>query len=357
MDPSSSEDETPLAPEIQARVNELMHALQHAPAIACPFTFNWSGNQDLADKASMRIRLYGLLMREMWPAMSFSALSAITFHHDYELALKEAVGSERDAPVPTKEAGGFSVGMMVRAGDGVHVVMHESVALALASDDETTSDWAQSVVRHELCHVADYAFKRELIEKHPDQCRYSGFDTYMAPLAEAMWDEFYANKYSFGPWADVRTFLDLLRDAVAAIHAEVVEAILEYRTSSDLTKLRQIAEPKVKFVAQCFGYAAGCLAGKGVTLEQEAPDVTELLKRLGLLGAWQTCYETLEVLDQRRPNWASVLDLTDLFPGCIELFSGFGLHYRPSGDGAYIDIPETQYTGPLQIAMKRLGLT
>ncbi|MGQ3085347.1 MAG: hypothetical protein ACT6RO_19575 [Hydrogenophaga sp.] len=353
---SSVEEEDSLTPEARARVDQLMHDLRNKPAIECPITFNWSGNQDLAEKAGLEIRLAGLLMREEWPSMSFAALSGITFHHDYELALKEAVGPESDAPRPTREAGGFSVGMMVRVGKSVQLVMHESVALSLVSDDPAVSDWAQHIVRHELCHVADYAFKRELIERYPDRCSYSGFDAFMAPSAEAMWDEFYANKYSFGPWADAQIFLNLLRDAVVAIHAEVVDAILEYRMSPDLEKLRVIVEPKIKFVAQCFGYAAGSLAGKGATLEQEASEVAELLTRLGLRDAWNTCFAMLAELDARRPDWGSVLDLTELFPGCVQIFAGFGLHYSPQGEGAYIDIPDTQYTNLTQVMLKRFGL-
>jgi hypothetical protein len=352
--PSDAGEE--LAPEVRERVEQLMRGLNEAPAITCPFTFNWHGNQELADRASIKIRLYGLMMREDWPSMSFDALKAITFHHDYEQALKDAVGAEGAAPAPTKEAGGFSVGMMVRVPDGVHLVMHESVALALASEEQEQSDWGQHIVRHELCHVADFAFKRDLIARYPDKCTYSGFESFMAPLAEALWDEFYANTYSSGSWSDPRTFLDLLRDAVLAIHAEIVDAILDYRSSADLDGLLAIAAPKVKFIAQCFGYAAGTLAALGVSLEQEAPEEHAMLQRLGLLDAWDECFRALGELDRAHPNWESVLDLSKLFPGCLALFAGFGLHYRPQGEGAYVDIPSTPETSPAQAMLRRLGV-
>lgn len=174
-----------LTPEVRERVERLVRDLNQAPATTCPFTFNWQGDRVLVDRASNKIRLYGLMMREDWSSMSFESLKAITFHHDYEQALKDAAGADRSAPAPTKEAGGFSVGIMVRVSNGVHLVMHESVALALASDEREQSDCAQHVVRHELCHVADFAFKQELIAKQPDRCTYSGFDSMMAPLAEA----------------------------------------------------------------------------------------------------------------------------------------------------------------------------
>src|SRR5258707_376562 len=108
---NTSEPETDsdaeLARAAQERVDKLMHDMKPNPAITCPISFNWQGNQQLADRASTRIRLFGLLMREEWPSISFTALRQIKFHHDYELALKEAVGTDRSAPTPTKEAGGF----------------------------------------------------------------------------------------------------------------------------------------------------------------------------------------------------------------------------------------------------------
>lgn len=345
-----------LTPEAQARVERLMRDLEEAPAIACPITFNWRGNQELADVASIRIRLYGLMMREKWPSMSFDALKGIVFHHDYELALTEAARKDRTAPAPTKEAGGFSVGMMVRTDDGVQLVMHESVALALSGDDRQERDWAEHIVRHELCHVDDFAFKKALIAKHPERSTYSGFEVHMAPLAEALWDEFYANTYSTGPWSDRRTFLNLLRDVTPRIHAEIVDATLDYRNSADLEGLLALAAPKVKFIAQCFGYAAGTLAALGVTLEQEAPEEHAMLQRLGILEAWNQCFEALLLLDRARPNWESVLDLSKLFPGCIALFAGFGLHYRPHGEGAYVDIPQTPQTSYAKAMARRLGI-
>jgi hypothetical protein len=352
---STTAEALPLDPEAQARVDQLMHGLEHNPAVTCLISYNWYGTREQADRASIRIRLYGQLMREACPEMSFSALTAITFHHDYELALAEATGADRSAPLATKEAGGLSVGMMVRAGDGVHLVMHESVALALAADEIEQSDWAQHVVRHELCHVSDFVFKRGLIAKHPDQCAFAGFDALMAPLAEALWDEFYANKYSSGTWSDPRTFLDLLRDTLPTIRQEIVDAILEYRTARDLDGLLSFAKAKVKFVAQCFGYAAGSLAARGVKLPEAAPEEHAMLVRFGLVDAWHQCFDTLEDLDRIRPEWESALDLMKLFPACVALLAGFGLHYRPHGDGAYVEIPFTPETDPIEVAKARFG--
>lgn len=350
LERTATDEAASLAPDAQVRVDQLMYDLEHNPSVSCPISYNWHGTQELSDRASIKIRIYAQLMREAHPEMSFSPLKAITFHHNYELALAEAAGAERSAPVATKEAGGLSVGMMVRAGDGVHLVMHESVALALAVDDPLDSDWAQHVVRHELCHVSDFAFKQSLLAKYPDQRGFEKFDSLMAPLAEALWDEFYANKYSTGLWSDPRTFLDLLRDTVPTVRQEVVAAILEFRNTRDLARLVAFAKPKVKFVAQCFGYATGALAAVGTELEDTAPDEHEMLKRFGLIDAWDQCFEALEELDRLRPAWESALEICKLFPACVALLAGFGLEYRPYGDGAYVNVPLPPETDPTQVA-------
>lgn len=354
-EPTRTDEAASLDTDAQARIDQLMHDLEHNPALNCPISYNWHGTQELADKASVRIRLYGQLMREACPEMSFSALNAITFHHDYELALAEAAGTDRSRPVPTKEAGGFSVGMMVRAGDGVHLVMHESVALALAADDIEQCNQAQHVVRHELCHVSDFAIKQALLAKHPNCCSFSGFDALMAPLAETLWDEFYANKYSSGPWSDPRTFLDLMRDTLPKLRQEIIDAILEYRTARDLNGLLSFAKAKVKFIAQCFGYAIGSLAAHEVKLSEAAPEEHAMLNQFGLVDAWDQCYAILEDLDRSYPKWESALDVRKLFPACVTLLAGFGLQYRPYGDGAYVEIPLTPETDPTQVAAARAG--
>ena len=123
---------------------------------------------------------------------------------------------------------------------------------------------------------------------------------------------------------------------------------------TDLEGLLAFAKTKVKFVAQCFGYAAGPLAARGVELSESAPEEHSMLEKFGLLDAWEQCFETLVELDRSYPEWESALDIRRLFPSCIALLAGFGLQYRPLGDGAYVDIPFTPGTNPIEVAKARL---
>lgn len=329
----------PVTADGQALAEQLILDLENNPAIVCPINFIWQGSKELADIAGLKLRLFGLLMRKSRPSMSFQALKVVTFHHDYDLALSEAVDVGRKAPIPTKGKGGIGVAMMVQNGEGVHLVFHESIALDLVNEDPARSNLAQHIVRHELCHVDDFAFQKALLAKNPESSVVSGFDSYFFPPARAIWDEFYANKYSFGHWSDPQVFLDLLSDSLPVIKQELVEGISNYRNTKDLWEVLAFAAPKVRFVAQCFGYAAGTLAAMGTTLEEEAPGEYAMLTEFGLSDAWEKCFEALLELDRRRPYWDSLLDLKELFPGCQALFAGLGFHYSPYGEGAWVDIP------------------
>jgi hypothetical protein len=57
--------------ETQERVTQLLHDLEHNPAIACPITYKWHGNQEFADRASIKRRIWAQLMQQQWLEMSF----------------------------------------------------------------------------------------------------------------------------------------------------------------------------------------------------------------------------------------------------------------------------------------------
>lgn len=333
------------SPEDEAEAQRLAQELRDTPAINCSFAFNWSGTREASERVVFLVMLYGQVMRQERQATDFSLLKGVVVHHDYDRAVNEAGTGRPDAPAPTKEPGGLSMAMMVPCEGGVRLVFHESIGLALVSEVRAERDLAQSVVRHELSHVDDWAYLRSLKEKAPGLDTFDGFEASIAPLAETLWAEFYANKYSHGPWSDPRTSFTLLKDALPTVKEQVVGAIGEYRVSADLAKLRRVVEPKARFVAQCFGYAMGTLAALGEVLDVGAPEETKLLQKVGLLAAWNECFGLVRALDARRPNWASMLELRVLFPGCIALFAGLGLHYSPRGDGGHISVPYTAETG------------
>ncbi|MBJ9592221.1 hypothetical protein [Burkholderia seminalis] len=342
------------SPEVEQRVQDLIRGLEKDPAINCPITFNWHGNSDLANAASMRVRVFAQMMRDERKGVSFKGLKGITFHHDYEQGLRDAVGNATGVPKPTREASGLSIGMMVVTAAGPELVLDESVALALAAYDEPGNAWAEQTIRHELCHVDDFIFKKQLLDLYPEQSTLTRFENNFYGPALTMWDEFYANRYSFGSWSEPRLFLDLLRDSVNDVRPQLITEIRRYRGHHRLDDLLAFAVPKMKFLAQCFGYAAGVLAAQHTTLLEEAPLEHALLKKYGMLDAWEQCYVTLLDLDARRPDWQSILELKALFPCCSALFASLGFEYRPHGTETWVSIPETSETDPRLAALAEL---
>lgn len=237
--------------------------------------------------------------------------------------------------------------MMVSEPDGAHLVMHESVAHGLISEDPDQRAICSHLVRHELCHVNDYGFKLELISRNPSAARHEDFDARMAVPAFSLWDEYYANKYAFVPGSDADVSATLLEDALPPLRADVIASILRYRHHSNLEQLLAEVEPKVRFAAQCFGYLAGSLDAQERTLEVAYPAVDELLRSMGLQKAWGTCFQLLKDVDAARTNFADASGFNVLFEGIVALFAGFGLECTRISGGTYVNVPFTAETNPL----------
>ncbi|MDB5854807.1 MAG: hypothetical protein JWR22_2848 [Herminiimonas sp.] len=332
--------------DAEATVEWVIEQLEKNPPLSCFISFVGSLDQDMAERVALQVRIQALLLRDTHPWMNFARLRQVIFHHDYEQGIRDASADRPLSPAPTKEAGGLSIGMVFRSGDGVKLVMDEAIAKGLLSEVEKHRDLAVNALRHELCHVHDFDLKLGLMEKHPDAKGIAGFGSYFLPIAESLWDEYFANKYSCGPWTDIHQYSDFLCEVIPTIRADVIAAILTYRVSHDLAALRSVAEAKVRFIAQCFGYAMGTLAATGATLKEHSSTLESCLIKFDLLLAWDACFAALEALDQKRPHWDSVLELKQLIPPCVLLMTAFGLNYRPIVDGAYIEVLYTKEPPP-----------
>lgn len=257
---------------------------------------------------------------------------------------------------PTREVAGQGMGMLVTTPTGCKLVMHGSIAVALQSPDVKQFLYAANVIRHELCHVHDDRVRRALAAR--DEVRYepvlgaiytrSAMEQRFYPMVRSMWAEYFANKHSHGPAAGDGYEFDLMRAAVQSVKEEVRQAILTYRTSGgQLDALLEVAEQKMRFMAQCFGYAAGRLAGLGVSLKERDPDLHTLLVATEMEDKFEEAYQALEALDAAYPDWASFWDVSKLQDVCVGMMQYLGLHYRPEGDRVYVDVPFTPDTLPL----------
>ena len=330
----------------KALAQELAEKLTNNPPFKCTLSFTGDFDQDSAGQIKNHMLIQGFLLRENYPWLNLDSLHQIVIHHDYEQGLLEATGGLRQAPKPTIEAGGKSLAMVFRVGDSVKLVLHEVVAQGFLSEDEAHRDFATNTFLHELCHAHDLSFKTALQKKHPDKVGLIGFGAFFLPMAESLWDEYFANKYSFGEWSDIYEYTNFVYDSLPKIRDEIWEAIRAYRNDSNLEALRVLAESKVRFIAQCFGYAMGTLAAIEKSVDEHAPNLAKRLEEYGVRKIWDDYFFLLNELDENRSNWESVLELECLVEPSVALMGSFGLDYRSHGDGAYIDVPFTPETIP-----------
>jgi hypothetical protein len=318
------------------------------PAITCPIKFAWTGNQELAERASTLIRLHAEVQQDCHPWMSFKNLTEISFYDDYEQGLRDA--SNTDAAIrPTREEGGFSVGMLVRGGKDLtsKLVMHSSVAHGFLSEDVDHGDFATRVIRHELCHVHDNSFKMSLILRDELENARDVLEGRFLSMAESLWAEYFANKYSYGPWSKPEHDFELVIGAIQAVGAEIQAAIIEYRTSGDLDSLLALSEQKIRFLVQCFGYALGQVAALHKPIEVLSPDLANALESKGLRVYWDLAFDKLETLDKSRPNWNSYWEITMLIEVAKGVMAAHGLRYSLLPDGGlYVDVPYSPETLP-----------
>jgi hypothetical protein len=323
--------------EADPELQEILAEIQEHPALACSIRFTWDGTEEDAQAAGMFMQLYAQIQRRKHPLLNFEDLKEIIVHRDYESAVRAAAGG---APLrgPSKEIGADSMAMTLQGEDGARIVFDQSLGRALSSPSSAYHDLAHGIVLHELCHVSDYSFRKSLDAPGTDVNTGEGIYSFFKAATESLWDEYFANKYSHGPWSDPAVEISILNETLPELRRKVDAAIREFRSHRDFERLRRFMEDKMRFVAQCFGYAAGRLDAMNVTLEQHAPETAELLKDLQLIDAWNEAFASLNVLDATRSEWKDAGRLKALLEPCSAIMRTFGLRYRAQGTGAHIDL-------------------
>jgi hypothetical protein len=159
-------------------------------------------------------------------------------------------------------------------------------------------------------------------------------------MSESLWAEYFANKYSYGAWSRPQSDFDLVAGALQAVEAEIRDAIIQYRTSADLDSLLKLAEQKIRFLIQCFGYALGHVAALRKPIDELSPDLAKALESRGLRAHWDAAFDKLEKLDKKRPEWSSYWEIVELAEVAKGVMKAHGLNYSLLPDGQlYVDVP------------------
>lgn len=330
---------------LDSAVADIMRELEENPPLKCPISYHWHGNEQLASTASTCIQVQAALMRRRHPWLTFEALDSVIFHHDYAQALLEVSERAGRPCEATSEDSGVGLAMVVHLEDKCVVVLQEGLALGLvAENDEDTRDLCIDTVMHELCHVYDYGRKRKLLSHEFLKRKIIGLERHVFTAAEAAWSEYFANKYSNSALSSTDMHPKYLADVVPDVVQSVSDAIRAYRLHFGLDELLLLSERKVRFLFQCFGYAAGRLDANKTTLDVVAPESCDALRRAGLFDIWETTFCELAQLDSCRDSWTSFDVLKPIMNATDATFKKLGLFYTEVGEKMRVDVPLT----PLQ---------
>lgn len=332
--------------EIAELHQDVMREFDERPPIQCLITYNWRGNQQLADKVLGLIQIHAIFMRRRHPWMTFDSLDSMVFHHDYAQALAEVserVGRQCKA---TSEPGGVGLAMVVHLKEKCIAVFDESIALGIAGEDEDHQAFCLDMVMHELCHVHDHGRKGTLLKHEFLQRKLKGLELHFFTAADAAWNEYFANKYSHSNKSSPDLHPKQLAEVVEEVSTSILEAIRAYRAHGRIDELLGFVEKKVNFLFQCIGYAAGRLHGMESSLKIVAPETHEALERAGLLEMWDAALDELQRLDGCKDNWSSFDEFQPLMNVVEMVMRHLGLHYRDTPQGICVDVPFTSETMP-----------
>lgn len=333
--------------ETRAFADELTKEIEENPPLKCQVTFNWSGNAELAQQVNLQLQIYSVLMRRRHPWISFEALDSIVFHHDYQQALRDV--SERAGRLchATTENSGVGVAMVVHLDEKCVTVLDAGLALGIAQDeDQDHKNLCIDLVMHELCHVHDYGRKRTLLAHEFLKRKMEGLEWHTFTAAESAWCEYFANNYCTTGMSSPDMHPKYVAEVVRDVASDVKSAIREYRSHHRLDEVGGLAQQKVRFLFQCFGYAAGRLVANGANLEDVAPESLAALEAAGLEAVWHAVVEELQRLDGCRDSWTTFDELKTLMDLVIQTYAALGMYFSIKEGNVWVDIPFTADTMP-----------
>lgn len=334
--------------EFKALVKQIMEELESNRPIKCPVQFHWQGDQDLAEKVLFNIQVQVLLLQKKHHWLNFDSLESIIFHHDYAAALREVSERAGREYLATSENTGVGVAMVVHLKDSCVAILDAGIALGIADEeDEERSRLCMDVVLHELCHVHDNGRKSSLLAHEWLIRSPAPLDRHVFKVAESVWNEYFANRYSYSYASSPDVYPQHLAEVVPDLTSSISSAIRAYRVHSRLDDLLPFCEAKIGFLFQCFGYAAGHLLATDRTLHAVAPESHAALVSAGLIDIWDATVNELIRLDNCRDKWESFDEYQPLMAIVNRAFKVMNLIYSESKEGVYVNIPFTPKTMPL----------
>jgi hypothetical protein len=82
-------------------------------------------------------------------------------------------------------------------------------------------------VLYELCHVSDHNFKDALTARNRDAVSFDRFYSFFQAAVDSLWGEYFANKYSHGPWSDAAVDMSRLNKTLPPLRQRMEAAVLQ----------------------------------------------------------------------------------------------------------------------------------
>lgn len=212
--------------------------------------------------------------------------------------------------------------------------------------DQNRQNLCLDTILHELCHTYDYGRKKKLLKQEFLLKKIAQIDAYVFDAAESAWSEYFANKYCTTTCSSQDMYPQYLETVVYNVVNDIKTAIRSYRNHGILDQLLRLCVQKIRFLFQCFGYAAGRLSANRMSLKQVAPNSVVALRSAGLLKVWLEIVRELDRLDEIRETWTSYEELKNLMSLVDDVFRVLGMHFSESNGVVRVDIPYTSDTMP-----------
>ena len=327
--------------------DELIAEMCDNPPIKCPASFTWDGDEAKAREVLLSIGVQALLLRRVHPWLNFDSLESVVFHDDYLQALSDVSKLANRVHTPTVENTGAGVAMVVHLQEKCIAVFDASLAHGVLEKDFSVKDMCVDLILHELCHAHDFSRKKTLLKDEFLSRKLLGVQRYTFNAADAAWCEYFANKYSTTARSSADMHPKLLADVVPDVFSSLRSAVIAYRLHANLDALLEICEAKIRFLFQCFGYAAGRLVANGEELRNVAPQSHAEIEKAGLVSIWDSVLNELIRLDECQESWASFDELDALMANVSAVYRKAGLHLRDEADGSvYVGVPFIEAATP-----------
>ena len=233
--------------------------------------------------------------------------------------------------------------MVVPNGDQCIVVCDAGLAFHVVDDsDVARQNLCIDTVMHELCHVYDQGRRRRLLGHELPRIPLKPLQGHVFNAADSAYAEYFANRYSHSSCSSPDMHPKNLAEVVPLVARDIRAALEAFNAEPRVEELLAVCRAKVRFLFQCFGYAAGRLFALEATLADVAAGSVDVLRAAGIYETWLAVHAELDRLDECRESWSSFQELSRLMALADSVYRHFGVVTSEGPNGLRLDLTEPE---------------